>query len=269
MTGPPPAAESTSSDWDCPICLFICADAVECDACSAIFCQTCVRGVSSCPTCRADPLRTHPNGYVRRLIAKMPAGCDGCGAKMQRGDLAEHRVACPDVVRECAKPGCDFEGNRASWLDHVNQEHWKDLCFAFQHHFAKARPNRTNENDPIATTTNSTGRIARLGKTGQYYCGGRLDVACNCCNGDCGPNNGCPCRACMALTIKSRCLAAGFLVNKVGATARKGTTGKYYCGRKIAHLAGSDGWCGPTNGPNCHACKKLDEFGRFYPTSAR
>ncbi|KXS09053.1 hypothetical protein M427DRAFT_64859, partial [Gonapodya prolifera JEL478] len=223
---------------------------------------------SSCPTCRSDPFGTHPNGYVRRLISKMSAACDGCGGKMQRGELREHRVVCSEVVRECAKPGCDFKGNREDWLKHVDQEHWKDLCFAFQHHFAKARPDRTN--DPIATATNSAGRIARLGSTGQYYCGERLDVSCDCCDGVCGPESGCPCRACMALTIKARCLPWGFLVNNDGATARKGVTGRYYCGRKVMDdVDGCDGWCGPTNGANCYACEKLDELGGFYLTAVR
>lgn len=47
--------------------------------------------------------------------------------------------------------------------------------------------------DRVCTTKNDKGRIARLGETGKYYCGGDLEGHCNCCNGECGPTNGCNC----------------------------------------------------------------------------
>ena len=37
-----------------------------------------------------------------------------------------------------------------------------------------------------------------IGETGKYYCGMRL-LSCGCCDGTCGPNNGCNCLACQAL----------------------------------------------------------------------
>jgi hypothetical protein len=55
-------------------------------------------------------------------------------------------------------------------------------------------------------TPNAKGRNARLGENGKYYCGGPLEGPCDCCNGYCGPENGCNCSACMQLDIKMRCL---------------------------------------------------------------
>ena len=36
------------------------------------------------------------------------------------------------------------------------------------------------------------------GKTGKYYCGMKV-LSCACCDGHCGPNNGCNCPPCAAL----------------------------------------------------------------------
>ena len=36
---------------------------------------------------------------------------------------------------------------------------------------------------------------------------------CACCNGECGPTNGCNCTYCMEVDIKQRKLKKGFFVN--------------------------------------------------------
>ncbi|RNA05305.1 E3 ubiquitin- ligase SINA-like 4 [Brachionus plicatilis] len=82
-------------------------------------------------------------------------------------------------------------------------------------------------------------KASRLGKSGKYYCGQKLDGACRlgglsrrCCDGICGPADGCNCSECMMLDIKYRCLTKGWLVNKEGFRARRSQTGLFYCGRK-------------------------------------
>ena len=98
----------------------------------------------------------------------------------------------------------------------------------------------------------------RSKENGKHYCGYRLDgPRCNCCNGYCGPTNGCNCSSCMQLDIKG--LPRGTLVNRHGSTSsRSNETGQLYCGMKV--MVGEpdcDGYCGPTNGPNCNACQIL------------
>ena len=114
---------------------------------------------------------------------------------------------------------------------------------------------------------NSAGKYARLGSTGKFYCQGRLSSSHGtCCNGSCGPTNGCNCAPCMQLDIKMRQLPKGYFVNSDGYTARRGINSshgsgdrsRFYCGRKV--MAGTyrcDGWCGPTDGPNCRSCQLL------------
>ncbi|CAF1048824.1 unnamed protein product [Rotaria sordida] len=117
--------------------------------------------------------------------------------------------------------------------------------------------------DHLERTLNSQGQYAHLGSTGKFYCGSTLDgPQCSCCNGICGPTNGCNCSACMLLDVQKRVLSRGWLVNSDGASARCSqvmpTT--FYCGRQVMPDDGtSDGYCGPTNGPQCTACQRLNE----------
>ena len=97
----------------------------------------------------------------------------------------------------------------------------------------------------------------KLGSSGKYYCGRKLD--CGCCNGFCGPIKGCNCMNCMKLDIQTRNLTKGWLVNQDGVKAKKGMTGLFYCGQhNLVGTPNCDGYCGPNDGPNCVACKKLD-----------
>ena len=53
---------------------------------------------------------------------------------------------------------------------------------------------------------NAYGRTSRFGDVQRYYCGGKLETNCDCCDGNCGPDDGCNCKACMKLDIESRFL---------------------------------------------------------------
>ncbi|XP_052077229.1 E3 ubiquitin-protein ligase HERC2-like isoform X2 [Mytilus californianus] len=52
-----------------------------------------------------------------------------------------------------------------------------------------------NSNDGLM---NGSGVLARKGTTGLYYCGMKV-LSCSCCDGHCGPNNGCNCPPCQKL----------------------------------------------------------------------
>lgn len=62
----------------------------------------------------------------------------------------------------------------------------------------------------------------------------------------------------MKLDIDSRNLPKGWLVNSKGFSSRKGKTGLFYCGCLDRNLRMK--YCGPTDGPNCESCQKLDEM---------
>jgi hypothetical protein len=122
----------------------------------------------------------------------------------------------------------------------------------------KAKHSLITERDIIIGTTNSSDRHSRLGASGKFYCQGPLNASCSCCDGNCGPTNGCNCVACMELDVASRCLPKGYLVNKEGRISKLAPNGNVYCGSKVmSGVPGCDGWCGPNNGPQCSSCSIL------------
>ena len=66
----------------------------------------------------------------------------------------------------------------------------------------------------------------------------------------------------MSLDVQKRQLPRGWLVNRDGASAKcsRDEPTKFYCGRMVmTHDRRTDGYCGPTNGPQCNACLRLSE----------
>ena len=61
------------------------------------------------------------------------------------------------------------------------------------------------------------------------------------------------------MKLDIRGLPCGTLVNRHGSTSsRSNQICLFYCGMKVmVGVQGCDGYCGPTNGPNCQACKIL------------
>jgi len=135
---------------------------------------------------------------------------------------------------------------------HVTERHSKEVIAYFS-----AQESRPQPNQPVLDRIGRKGN-ARIGATGKYYCGQRLNGSCGCCNGYCGPSDGCNCQSCMQLDVAARVLPKGYLVNKEGRTARAGSTSLWYCGAKVmSGVPGCDGWCGPNDGISCAACQRL------------
>jgi hypothetical protein len=117
----------------------------------------------------------------------------------------------------------------------------------------------------------------------RHYCGKRVGQSgyhspCGNCDGRCGPNSGCQCKACFALDeeIKRRRNIIPEFVNSDGhsvhvsfATSchQDNSNYRFYCGRRVGHSGYKnctsglcDGNCGPSNGCQCIACDALDEL---------
>lgn len=98
---------------------------------------------------------------------------------------------------------------------------------------------------------------AKRGKTGRFYCGRKV-LNCKCCNGHCGPDNGCNCNDCKWLDIQQLPIEK-LKFNRAGCRAIF-NNGKHYCGRKVLTCLCCNGYCGPDFGCNCNDCKSLDEL---------
>ena len=94
----------------------------------------------------------------------------------------------------------------------------------------------------------------------KYYCGRHLGrAAIPGSDGRCGPTNGPQCQSCIRYQVAQRPPdSQTSQVNDEGAEVLPGRQErhKYYCGRRLGRAAipGSDGRCGPTNGPQCQSC---------------
>lgn len=240
--------ETINDSFACMICLDVCVDAVETSCCHQLLCEVCTSSLKSCPACRNSKMSVIPSIVVRRIIGGLPAVCE-CGYNSTIENIKAHKDKCTLRPLQCVLAGCEFKGPQSELLGHVVEVHPAEviqLC-------TSGNLRATFKRDCIAKVGN-----ARIGLTGKYYCGGKLDTPCSCCNGYCGTSSGCNCLNCMRLDIEARALPLGYLVNREGRMARKGSTGNWYCGAKQSHLLRSDGWCGPTDGPQCNPCKILE-----------
>ena len=247
----------------CPVCIDIATEAVESNCCGVVFCLRCARDVlaESCPNCRAAPFKWKETLIARRMINSLPRACPNCEEKTTYGELKGHMFKCSKAVRKCAIKNCTFFGMNDEFLAHVDQNHHKEFLERFDQDIQSNMKNSlaAEGTDPIAPTKNNKGSECKLGSTGKFYCGLPLEGAC-CCDGYCGPTNGCNCRACMVLDIQMRRLEKGYWVNNEGATCRKGASGKVYCGRKKGmYHYNSNSYCGPNHGDNCRACQALEQ----------
>jgi len=264
----------------CAICLDIAENAVETSCCHHIYCQECLQEYannqvfSTCPECRSL-FNILPSQLARRMIGNLLVCCpyEGCDSQITRSNVEDHKLLCQYRDIKCTAPNCQFDGNNEAFLNHLVSVHKKDLLKNSQKLFSfldeiDSSPASTNKSklDPIIERNNSRGYSARLGYTGKYYCGRSLDFTCSCCNRNCGPGNGCNCTGCMKLDIEARKLPKGFLVNREGFVCRKGTTGQFYCGRKMQTYDPRlcDGYCGPTNGPSCGSCRIINSISVYH-----
>ena len=229
-------ADSDSLDLSvtCAICLEVASvdSAVETSCCHHLFCLSCIENVQPCPSCRKQGFQTIPAYFARRLIGNLITECpnDGCTAKMTRSNLANHlSVQCTHAQITCPDPQCaNLNCTKTNFIKHLSTKHEKLLLENFAKLWEKQEDVRTRTvvqstpfDDRLERTRNKFGRYARLGSSGKFYCGGELDgLRCTCCNGHCGPSNGCNCSGCMILDVQKKRLPPGWLVNCEGASAR-------------------------------------------------
>ena len=153
----------------------------------------------------------------------------------------------------------------------------------FQHWQGDAVPTMPAPAAPAAPTTNDQGAAVLPGSVrgdwdGRHnlYCGRRLGTAAiPGSDGRCGPNNGPQCQSCKRLQRAVMASMSG--QNDERAPVFFGEeTNKLYCGRRLgtAAIPGSDGRCGPTNGPQCQSCERVqlvsnDEDAAILPGSVQ
>lgn len=124
-----------------------------------------------------------------------------------------------------------------------------DACARFQ---ATYEPDLNDDGFPVKRSSSVTHCY-------YFYCG-RPGVVIGSA-GTCGPQEGPQCPSCQRLQESFKACH----VNDEGCMVLRGITegykGKFYCGRLLGVKAipGSDGRCGPKDGPQCKACQRFQE----------
>ena len=278
------------ANFNCPICIEPCVDAVECMSCHNIFCEPCTKKLqptnslssssSSCPICRSNEPRYTVSHIARRLINLLPVQCSYCQEQMTRQNLKGHEAICPKLPITCSI--CSLSMEKDKCFSHLLADHTMEIQNNLSIILRMLDP--TQHSNTSLTSFNSSGhqsthsinstlsiqqqtnprnnRTSRLGETGKYYCGEEFtEHNCICCDGYCGLLSGCNCVGCMELDIKHRGLPSGWLVNREGYNAvRSVSNGRFYCGRRVMEdVENCDGYCGPNNGPQCMSCEYLNQ----------
>lgn len=193
----------------CPICLDYSENPVNATCCEAIYCKECSKGLSACSMCRAK-CEFKESLFAKRLINTIEDQCE-CGYKCSRGDMNEHKKKCERLFTACPIDKCKKKLKRTDCFEHIAKEHQiemmqkmdsvlqvfqnkkeEKLNVAFQASEASKTKVAVTNTKTIDEMKNKFGWMARLGSSGKYYCGKRLDgPRCACCNGFCGPVSGC------------------------------------------------------------------------------
>jgi hypothetical protein len=250
----------------CCVCQELSLEPMECSNCNNIICNPCFLTLKKkdCPICRKENFEVKLNQVVKRMISIITVNCpNNCNEQIEMGNLSKHKLICVNRNFSCKIENCGFEGTKEKFKEHIVSTHADQLLIDFEKAekpIIKISNDNTSNNNLIGKTTNEFGKTSRLGATGKYYCGGKLTVKCGCCDGYCGTTDGCNCSACMKLDISARNLPKGYYVNKEGFACRLSQR-KMYCGRKVMNKSiFCDGYCGPTDGPNCFACQVLQNL---------
>ncbi len=198
----------------CPICLDYSENPVNSSCCEAIYCKDCVKDIQTCSMCRSKCVFKE-SLFAKRLINAIEVSCD-CGYKCTRGDLNEHQNKCETALISCPIAKCEKKIKKIECFEHIGKEHSVETIHkinsvlqVFKSNDLKSTTVASNAPTSASSNTNTItidairnrfGSTARLGGTGKYYCGRRLDgPACYCCDGHCGTQTGCNCSICVLL----------------------------------------------------------------------
>ena len=230
-----------TAEFECPICLDICKEAVEATCCDTLFCEACSNALTECPTCRQIDFKAVPNKFARKCIGRMKIACDKCGASIQRNSVYEHLQVCEMRELKCGARECSFAGVKSDLLEHVVCCHEED----------------------ILTITQQLGRTHIFKVPSADFSMQTMTEMCDC-----------------AVQTVSDFDSTCYLMSKVNFERHKPLKNqlkKHFCGRTLNRLCPckfvlvineifgcQGGFCGP-NGHNCADCQLLDLMERGWP----
>jgi hypothetical protein len=243
--------ETIDETLQCSVCIGYATNAVECSNCSNIFCESCVQNIK-CPLCR-ETVQYKPSFFARKLISNLPANCpNGCTTKLTIGTVDKHLTVCSNKDIPCNQPGCVFKAKSDDFIKHIVEQHKDSLLKLFDSSEKPSIQQNITNLDIFSTRMNGLGNLAVRGHTGRFYCGKKSDIRCNGCDGNCGPDDGCNCSACLKLDIEFHKLSKQQMLNHEGIICEL-VENAFYCGRKYNYEMLK---CAYQRG-QCEGCKRM------------
>ena len=235
----------------CTVCNEFCDEAVECITCSTLFCKKCLIN-NTCTKCRK--ISTFRDSLLaNKLISTIPTTCKYCGASSV---LKSHTAVCPKKPISCNAPNCGFKGTVEQFQIHLNESHIDDIIKSYD----KKNKIPVSKRDLFAPLSNKKNIRASRGESGKFYCAKKNDIKCvlkNCCDGNCGPDNGCNCTACIQLDKEFYQLEKNQMLNKMGVVCQL-VNNSFYCGGNY-FVNGKCIQCAPGNGNfMCMGCSAVN-----------
>lgn len=272
----------------CPICIDYADQPVECVMCGNIFCKVCVGFgnnqtiVKRCPMCMKDA-HFKESLLARKLLNNIPVKCTNCETVLTQGELKLHLTKCLPSLLECNK--CRQKIKDQDFVNHVVSNHSQEIIDTFT---AKSNMKQMISREISLSLENlsiskiikidkniHTNKFRQLAENQVYYCGNKSDVICDCCDGCCGPTNGCLCRECMIFNCQIRNLPSDSLINEKGRPA-KYMGDSYYCKAAItkkdkpallSFFSGKMAYCEYSMNSKtipCTSCRKLTKLRHYY-----
>jgi hypothetical protein len=275
----------------CPICIDYANEPIECQLCNNIFCTLCLYKedklmYKSCPMCRKEP-NFKESQFAKRLLNNIPIDCPNkCEITVSRIDIKTHLLKCENRPYECKI--CKFTDKKEEFFLHIIKEHKNTIISEYS--IQALKETQTNDMDDgirkvstnplvepnqssllnLKNNINRKGNKVLIGTNSLFYCGKPSDIPCNCCDGNCGPDNGCLCKSCMEFNAQYYCLPKGHLFNSDGISCQPTLNG-FYCHREyqtkitsiIDKLFNKSKKCKYPN-QQCEACLKVSRFLKEY-----
>ena len=122
--------------------------------------------------------------------------CQYCEKLVETGEMSNHLGKCPNVKINCRV--CNNVFPQGELPNHTVTKHEDEIRkYIIQSIDAQTKVNppkveisRSTKNRYFGSLINKFGRKANLGMTSKYFCAGKLEGKCSCCDGGCGPDNG-------------------------------------------------------------------------------
>ena len=227
----------------CSICGYLSQITMQCSNCANICCKSCV----------IDKL----NNYLYKHCNICLNGSDYIYSILAQKFLDSLLTVRKNFELECCL--CQYKSwSEIEFVYHISSQHPSDIVKTFSktnnnnksdnqiNIFTNQKSNKNpqtselnSHNNDIQTKVELSSIIKienfrTLGNFSIYYCGRPQNFVfnCGCCDGICGPIDGCPCKECMEYICDIRSLPDDSLLNKQG-LASKWNGCFFFCGRSF------------------------------------